>query len=65
MVARFSVPGQTDLLTYSLHGAESFLRSQNVLSYSRNSPHFMEPDRPFYKMGTALCTGGKAAEAWR
>jgi hypothetical protein len=31
-------------LTYSLHGAESFLRSQNVLSYSRNSPHFMEPE---------------------
>jgi hypothetical protein len=27
-----------------LHGAESFLRSYNVLSYSRNSPHFMEPE---------------------
>jgi len=31
-------------LTYLLHGAESLLRSQLVLSYSRNSPHFMEPE---------------------
>jgi hypothetical protein len=30
--------------TYLLHGAESFLRSLNVLSYSRNSPHFMKPE---------------------
>ena len=30
----------TDLL----HGAESFLRSENVLSYSRNSQHFMETE---------------------
>jgi hypothetical protein len=29
-------------LGYLLHGAESFLRSQNVLSYTRNSPHFMQ-----------------------
>ena len=34
----------TFLLTYLLHGAESFLRSQPVLSYSRNSSHFMEPE---------------------
>jgi hypothetical protein len=27
-----------------LHGAESFLRNQPVLSYSRNSPHFTEPE---------------------
>ena len=26
------------------HGTESFLRSQQVLSYSRNSPHFMESE---------------------
>ena len=31
------------LLTYSLHAAES-LRSQPVLSQSRNSPHFMESE---------------------
>ena len=30
-------------LTYLLQGVESFLRSQQVLSQSRNSPHFMEP----------------------
>ena len=33
----------TYLLTCSLHGAES-LRSQLVCSYSRNSPHFTEPE---------------------
>ena len=32
------------LITHLLHGAESFLRSQPVLSYSRNSSHFMEPE---------------------
>ena len=32
------------LLTYSLHGAGSFLRSQLVCSWSRNSPRFMEPE---------------------
>jgi len=31
--------------TYLLHGAESFLRSKSVLSWSRNSLHFMEPRR--------------------
>ena len=30
--------------TYLLHGTESFLRSYPVLSYWRNSPHFMEPE---------------------
>ena len=30
-------------LTCLLHGAESFLRNYPVLSYSRNSPYFMEP----------------------
>jgi len=33
------------VLTYLLHGAESFLRSQLVCSLSRNSPHFTEPER--------------------
>jgi len=32
------------LITYLLHGAESFSRSQLVLSWSRNSPHFMETE---------------------
>ena len=32
------------ILTNSLHGAESFLRSQPVFSQSRNSPHFVEPE---------------------
>jgi hypothetical protein len=27
-----------------LHGAESFLRSCQLLSYSRTSQHFMEPE---------------------
>ena len=34
----------TYLLTYLIHVAESFLRSQPVYSYSGNSPHFMEPE---------------------
>ena len=29
--------------SYLLHGAETFLRNKPVFSYSRNSPHFMEP----------------------
>jgi len=33
-----------DLITYLLHGAEYFLRSYSVLSWSRNTPHFKEPD---------------------
>jgi hypothetical protein len=35
---------QTRMLTYSLHEAESFFRSWQVLSYSKYSPHFMEPE---------------------
>ena len=35
------------LLTHSLHGAESFLWCQLVLSYSRNSLHFVEPEGSF------------------
>ena len=31
-------------MSYLLPGAESFLKSQQVLSWSRNSPHFMEPE---------------------
>ena len=31
-------------LSLELHGSESFLRSQQALSYSRNSPHFMKPE---------------------
>jgi len=31
------------ILTYLLHGAVPFLRSQPIFSYSRNSPHFVEP----------------------
>ena len=34
----------TYLLTFLLHGAESFLRSWPVFSQLRNSPHFMEPE---------------------
>ena len=30
-------------LTYLLHAAEFFLRSTQILSYSRNSPHFRNP----------------------
>ena len=33
----------TIIYTFLLHGAESFLRSELVCSWSRNSPHFMEP----------------------
>jgi len=34
----------TYILTYILQRVESFLRSQPVLSQSRNSQHFMEPE---------------------
>ena len=32
------------LLTYLLHGAQPFFRSEQVFSQSRNSPHFVEPE---------------------
>jgi len=35
---------QSYLFTYLLHGAEFCLRSQPILNYSRNLPHFMKPD---------------------
>jgi hypothetical protein len=31
------------IITYLLHGAQSYLRSYPVHSKSKNSPHFMEP----------------------
>ena len=43
----------------SLHGAESFLRSTQVLSCSRHSPHFMERDSSLphsQEPATCLCT---------
>jgi len=43
--------------TYSLHGADSFLRSYPVFSYSRNSPHFMEPEGSLpLSQVTSTCT---------
>jgi len=39
-----------------LHGAESFLRSPQVLSQSRNSRHFMEPEGSLpYSQELATC----------
>ena len=44
------------LLTYLLHGAESFLRSKLVCSYSKNSPHFMEPEGSLpHSQASATC----------
>ena len=37
----FLPPG---LSTYLIHGTESFLNSWPFISWSRNSPHFMEPE---------------------
>jgi hypothetical protein len=34
----------TDRQTNRLHGAETFLRSCQLSSYSRTSQHFMEPE---------------------
>ena len=45
IIKNYSTHLLTDLLSYLLHGAESFSISQPVLSYSGNSPQFMEPKR--------------------
>ena len=46
----------TSTHTYLLHGVESFLRSYNVLSYSTNSPYFMEPEgSTLYSKQLATC----------
>jgi len=46
----------TYLLTYLLHGAESFLSSYLVCSYSRNSPHFTEPQGSLpHSQASATC----------
>ena len=42
IVSHYRLPRQG--YTYLLHGAESFLRSHPVFRYSRNSPHFVEPE---------------------
>jgi len=39
-----SPPPHTQTHTYKLHGTESFLRSQQFLSLSGSTPHFMEPE---------------------
>ena len=45
-----------DGCTYLLHGAESFLRSELICSYSRNSQHFTEPEGPLpHSQGSATC----------
>jgi len=38
------VPLIDSQIAYSLHGVESFLRSQKFFSHSRNSPHFIKPE---------------------
>ena len=44
------------LLTYLLHGAESFLRSSLVCSQSRNSPNFTEPEGSLpHSQASATC----------
>ena len=43
-------------ITYLLHGAESFLRSQLACSQSRNSPHFTEPEGSLsHSQASATC----------
>jgi hypothetical protein len=43
-------------LTPRLHEAESFLRRLQVLRYSRNTPHFMEPELSLlYQQKPANC----------
>ena len=44
------------LLTYLLHGPESFLSSYLVSSWSRNSPHFTEPEGSLpHSQASATC----------
>ena len=46
----------TYLFTYLLHSAESFLRSSQFCSQSRNPPHFMEPEDSLrHSKVTATC----------
>jgi len=50
--------------TYSLHTAESFLRNQPLLSYSRNSQHFMETEGSLpHSQEPATCPFPEAARS--
>ena len=48
---------KNQLFTYLLHKAESFLRIRSVISQSRNSAHFMEPEGSLpHPQQPATCT---------